>query len=244
MMEKYSKTFKINFRDVDNTKKLRMNSLVDYMQEIAGEHANALGLNFFGQEQEVYWIVARAKMCLEEYPMWDETIHIETYPAGVDKLFAVRRFDIYNQDNRAIGYIIGDYILMDVKTHRPVRPHQLGGKFEMLCNPYEGEVLPKLKAPVNREVEDYRKARYSEIDVNGHMNNTHYVRWAMDMLNVEELSKRQVQSIQTNYITSILENDEVKIIRGLNESGHTIVQGMSLDEKIIYWTSEIMFKDL
>lgn len=244
MIEKYSKHFKISFRDVDYTKKLRMNALVDYMQEIAGEHANALGLNFFGQETQVYWIVSRAKMHLDEYPRWDETIRIETYPAGIDKLFAVRRFDIYSEDNRQIGYIIGDYILMDVETHRPVRPQHLEGNFKVLCYPYEGEALPKLKAPISIEAKDSRKARYSEIDVNAHMNNAHYIRWAMDMISSEELMRKEVQSIQTNYITSILENDEVSIVRGLDEEGHTIIQGTSLDGKIVYWTSRIVFKDL
>lgn len=244
MIEKYTKSFNIGFRDVDRSMKLRMSSLVDYMQEIGGEHANQLGLNFFGQEKEVYWIVSRAKMYLEKYPNWEETITIKTYPAGIDKLFAVRRFDIYTKQNEQIGYIIGDYILMDTQTNRPVRPSGLTGNFEKLCYPYEGEALPKLKAPATILLEDRRKARYSEIDVNGHMNNAHYVRWAVDMMNAEEHVQKEVQSIQTNYVTSIVEGDEVNIIRGLDEEGHTLVQGTSLDGKIIYFTSKIIFKDL
>ncbi|MGL6174928.1 MAG: acyl-[acyl-carrier-protein] thioesterase, partial [Cellulosilyticaceae bacterium] len=207
MIEKYTKSFKVNFRDVDLRMKLRMSSLVDYMQEIAGEHAYELGLNFFGQEQEVYWIVSRAKMHLEEYPNWEETITMKTYPAGIDKLFAVRRFDIYNEAGKEIGYIIGNYILLDSVTNRPVRPTGLEGPIAKLCYPYEGESLPKLKAPVSVEMEDSRKARYSEVDINGHMNNAHYVRWAIDMMSSEELGRKAVQSIQTNYTTSITEGD-------------------------------------
>lgn len=244
MIEKYTKEFKISFRDVDLSMKLRMSSLVDYMQEIAGEHAYQLGLNFFGQEQEVYWIVSRAKMHLDEYPNWEEMITIKTYPAGIDKLFAVRRFDIYNEAGKEIGYIIGNYILLDTQTNRPVRPTSLKGSIEKLCYPYEGECLDKLKGPNLIEIEDSRKARYSEVDINGHMNNAHYVRWTIDMMSSDELSKRQVQSIQTNYTTSIMEGNTVKIVRGLDEEGNTIVQGMSVDEKVVYWTSKMIFKDL
>lgn len=244
MIEKYTKRFNIDFKDADLRMKLRMSSLVDYMQEIAGEHAYQLGLNFFGQEKEVYWIVSRAKMHLEEYPNWNDTITMSTYPAGIDKLFAVRRFDIHNEEGEAMGYIIADYVLMDTATQRPVRPQNLGGSFEMLCYPYEGESLPKLKAPVEVTSCDRRKARYSEIDVNGHMNNAHYVRWAMDMMSSRELAEKEVQSIQTNYITSILEGDEVSMARGLDENGDTIIQGTSLDGKTIYWTSKVIFKDL
>lgn len=244
MDNKYSKYFTINFRDVDYTMKMRMNALVDYMQEIAGEHAEQLGLNFFGPGQGIYWIVSRAKMHLDEYPMWNETIRIETYPAGIDKLFAVRRFDIYNEQGKAIGYIIGDYILLDAETHRPVRPTSLTGVFEVLCTPYQGESLPKLKRPVEITHEDSRKARYSEVDINNHMNNAHYIRWALDMMTSEELTKREVQSIQTNYITSIVEGNQVKIVRGLDEDGHTLIQGTTPDEQTVYWTSKIIFKDL
>lgn len=245
MIPKYSKTFKINFRDVDFKYDLTMNALVDFMQEVSGEHALELGIDFTTDEdQKAYWIVSRSKMHLERYPKWQEQIRIETYPVGIDKLFCMRRFDIFDEQNESIGYMIGYYILMDFRTHRPLRVQKMEGVLQSLNWPYEGEELPKLKRPETILQEEQRRVRSGEIDINQHMNNAHYIRWSTDMITCKEREQHTIQSIQTNYTTSLVEGDEVKIVRGLDEEGNTLIQGTSLDDKITYWTSKIVFKDL
>ena len=51
-----------------------------------------------------------------------------------------------------------------------------------------------------------------------------------------------IESIQTNYTTSLVEGDIAKVVRGLDEEGNTIIQGVSPDGAITYWTSKIVFK--
>ncbi|MEF9959533.1 MAG: thioesterase [Niameybacter sp.] len=245
MIAKYSKVFKVNFRDVDFKYNISMNALVDFMQEISGEHALELGIDFTTDEdQQMYWIVSRAKMHLDRYPRWQDNIRIETYPIGIDKLFCVRRFDIFDEEDQLMGYMIGYYILMDYHTHRPLRVQKMEGIIKTLNWPYEGEALPKLKEPQEVVKEELRKVHSGEIDINGHMNNAHYVRWATDMIDCKEYNVKCIESIQTNYTTSLVEGEEIQIIRGLDEEGNTLIQGMSLDQKTIYWTSKIVLKDL
>lgn len=244
MVSKYSKKFKVNFRDTDFNYNLRMSALVDFMQEVSGEHALALGIDYtMDEDQKAYWIVSRAKMHLDTYPRWQEHMRIETYPVGLEGLFAVRRFDLFDEEDRQIGYIIGYYILMDFKTHRPLRIKNMPEVSELLNWTYEGETLPKLKAPVEIVKEDIRKVRSGEIDINKHMNNAYYVRWATDMFDCSEYDESMIESIQTNYTTSLVEGDTTKVVRGLDEEGNTIVQGTSLDGSIIYWTSKIVLKN-
>ena len=243
MITKYSKNFKINFRDTDFNYNLRMNALVDFMQEVSGEHALSLGIDFTTDEdQKAYWIVSRAKMHLDTYPKWQDYILLETYPVGLEGPFAVRRFDIFDTEDRQIGYIIGYYILMDFKTHRPLRVKNMPEVASLLNWLYEGESLPKLKAPVEVIKEDTRRVRSGEIDINRHMNNAHYVRWSTDMLDCSEYDEKIIESIQTNYTTSLVEGDIAKVVRGLDEEGNTIIQGVSPDDAITYWTSKIVFK--
>ena len=70
----------------------------------------------------------------------------------------------------------------------------------------------------------------------------HYVRWATDMLDCSEYDEKIIESIQTNYTTSLVEGDIAKVVRGLDEEGNTIIQGVSPDGAITYWTSKIVFK--
>lgn len=244
MTPKHSKKFSIGFRDVDFKYQLTMNALVEFMQETSNEHANLLGFDFSEGDYAMYWIVSRAKMYIQKYPKYRETIRVETYPDGVDKLFAVRRFNIYNAQEELLGYIIGYYILMDGKTNRPIRIRNMQGNLATLEWSYEGETLPKLTRPSRIEKEEQRKVYSGEIDLNQHMNNAHYIKWATDMIGCKEYETKQIESIQTNYLTSLTEGITAKVIRGLDEEGNTMIQGTSLDESIVYWTSQIVFKDL
>lgn len=242
---RHSKYFTIPFRDVDQKGLMKMSALVDYMQETSNEHAGLLGIDFLEpyQGKTYYWIVSRAKMHLETYPRWQEQIRIETYPCGADRLFAVRRFEIYNAADEQIGYIIGYYIVLDGETHRPVRLRTFAKDFSLFDMQYEGEQLPKLEVEGITIKEDTRKVRSGEIDSNNHMNNAHYIRWTTDLFTCQELLEHPVRSIQTNYITSLVEGDSVQMVLTKDEQGNYIAQGMDLDKKIIYWTSMITLHD-
>ena len=215
-MKKYNKEFKINFRDTDKEGNLKINALVDFMQEIAREHATILGVNFEDENSKYYWIILRTKINIITIPKIDETIRIETYPSGVDKLFAVREFNIYNEKDEKLGDIKGYYLLME---HNKTMPVKIKGniEFPIFNNIYTGEKVEKL-LPTNLEIRNttMRKVYSSDIDVNGHMNNAHYVRWCLDMYDTNELYAKQIKSFQIQYVKQVMESEEVDMYRYKN----------------------------
>lgn len=243
---RYKETYKVNFDAIDFTGKLSIYGLSGFMQIIAANHASLLNFNFYKNTTNpgYYWIVSRVKYVLEEYPKWEENITIETYPAGYDKLYAVRKFDLYNEAGNKIGYIIGDYLLMDIERKRPVRIKGSEGNLSIMDFPYEGEKLLKLQMPDEVLRMENRKAYYSEMDLNGHMNNSHYVKWAMDMLPIEELKTHQVNSLEINYNAAIECGEEVKITLGRNEQGYYVVYGNTIDDAKNYFIAEIQLTSI
>ncbi len=239
MSLKLRETYKINFDTIDFTGKMSINGLSSFMQVIAGNHASILGFNYYknSSEPEYYWILSRVKYEVEVYPAWEDTVQMETYPGGYDKLYAVRLFDLYNEAGEQIGKITGDYVLMDSVTQRPVKIKGNTGKLAFLDFPYEGEKLKKLKLPKEAIQVERRKARYFEMDLNGHMNNAHYVRWTVDMLPMEVLTEYEIQSLEINYNTSVTFGMEVKVALTKDEEGHYIVYGNSLDDTKNYFVA-------
>ena len=64
-------------------------ALVAHFQEAAGRHAAALGVSMQDLLDEgKAWVLARLHLQLERWPRWTETIEIETWPSGLDGLFA------------------------------------------------------------------------------------------------------------------------------------------------------------
>lgn len=245
MKVRLKEAFLVDFDVIDFSGKMSIHGLSNYMQMIASHHANELEFNFYknGNDAGLFWIISKVKYVMESYPKWDEKITIETYPGGYDKLYAVRLFDICNDAGQKIGYIIGDYLLMDSEKLRPVRIKGGQGALKILDFPYEGEKLQKLKEPDEIIKEERRKAYYSEMDLNGHMNNSHYVKWAMDMLPLELIKNFEVSSLEINYNASIQYGAEVKMLFGRNKSGTYIVSGSSVEEGKNYFIAEIKLQE-
>ena len=169
MSLKLREEYKIAFDAIDFTGRITLNGICNYMQIIAGNHASLLKFNYYKTNglPDHYWIVSKVKYVMDAYPRWEEKIAMETYPGGYDKLYAVRLFDLFNEQGSKIGHIIGDYVLMDTNKQRPIRIKGIEGNLSCLDFPYEGEKLTKLVATGELQREDIRKARYYEIDVNG-----------------------------------------------------------------------------
>lgn len=239
-------TYKVQFDRVDFTGKMTLNGLCSYMQMIAANHASKLGFNYYknSEEPEYYWILSRAKYVVETYPKWEDEVQIETYPGGYEKLFAVRLFDIYKQ-NQKVGHIIGDYVLMDVKKHRPAKIKGATGALSFLDFPYEGESLEKIKVPTQDSIRtEVRKAYYSEMDLNGHMNNAHYIRWSVDMLSLDIFEAYEIASFEINYNTSITCDTKVVLQLILEDEKTYVVTGNSLDGTENYFIAKMVLEKI
>lgn len=239
-MTKFNKEFLITFRDTDRNGKLKTNVLVDFMQDIARADATDSSVNFESPNTEYYWIIIRNKINLWRTPMIGETIRIETFHSGLDRLYAVREFHIYDQDDHKLGNITGYYLLMQHDKARPVkiRGNESLAAFDIV---YTGEKIDKLSSPSGKlalQMSHKRRVFSSEIDGNGHMNNAHYVRWCFDMYDTNELMTKDVKSFQIQYTKELLENAEISINRYAD--GYVVGE----DEQTIYFIGKIEFEDI
>ena len=237
--------YKVPFDNIDFTGKINMNGISSYMQIIAANHASILGFNYYKNGEsmpEYYWIISRVKYVIDQYPLWEEEFTITTYPGGYDKLYAVRCFDLCTVEGKPIGKIIGDYLLMDVKKQRPARIKGAQGNLACLDFPYEGEKLEKLRLPETHNLEQIRCAYYSELDLNGHMNNAHYVRWIVDALPLELLKAHEISSLEINYNTSITYGVNVKVCLSQQDPLNYMIYGNSLDDETNYFIAKVALR--
>nr|WP_302597625.1 acyl-ACP thioesterase domain-containing protein [uncultured Cellulosilyticum sp.] len=244
MKVQLKETYEVEIDDIDFSSHMSLIGMAKYMQNIAAHHATELGFDYYknGTEPKYYWVLSRVKYVLHKSIKWQDKFSLTTYPGGCDKLFAVRLFDIRDENNQPIGHIIGDYILIDTAKKRPTRITAKEPVFEVLNFKYEGEQLDKLALPENIIARERRKARYSEIDVNGHMNNTQYIKWILDMLPLETHKEKAVETLQINYNTSVMYQDEVEVVIGNAEDEGYLVAGMSIDGKTNYFTAYMTLK--
>lgn len=239
-MDTFSKEFLITYREVDCKNQMKLNTVVDFMQDMSRLHATKLGIAYATDDSPYYWVIMRTKVVLEDYPKLDDVIRMETFIEGQDALLSVRRFNIYNSNNKQIGYIQGYYLLMDKKLHTPVRMKNADSALAIHNYPYQGVKLHKLVPHITEVKRSFKRRVYSgEIDSNNHMNNAHYVRWALDMFTTKELLENPVREIEVQFMKEMLEGTEVTMELGVDTYGDTYVTGLNENNNLIHYRCKV-----
>jgi acyl-ACP thioesterase len=204
-MDIWQETFPVDFASVDRSDCVTLAGTFDYFQEAAIRHAENLGvgrdaMNRTGQG----WILSRISVLLDRRPRQGETITVRSWPRGWERLFAVRDYDI--RDGSGVPVVRGRsfWLILDIAKRRPLRPQTLMNTLPL----NEGvDALPggalELEARDNLQKAGERRAAYSDIDYNGHVNNARYVQWIQDILENEDLERARRMRLDINYLSEI-----------------------------------------
>lgn len=211
-MGKYAKSFKVQFSETDFTLKLKLYALVNKMQETSSLHAEELGMGYEELEaNNLGWIISKYRIKLDEYPRWEDTLTLETWPSGIDKLFAMRSFNIYNQEKKKIGSIYSAYVLIDIKTGRPQRTSAMPAEFPVVIEEGAQELL-RFRIPKEEPLRiSSRQVYYTDLDLNMHMNNACYIQWIEDCFSLDHHKNKQITDIQVNFISGATIGEEVQL---------------------------------
>jgi medium-chain acyl-[acyl-carrier-protein] hydrolase len=228
----YKKKYYIGLSDVDFTKALKLSTLFNYLQDISSEHVEKLGIGISTLERKygVAWILIRARVDIVRNPVWGEEIFLETWHQESRKLDFERDFIVRDSNGNSIASAVSTWVIVDIKT-REIR------KTELLSFSYPPNImeraidckLGKLK-PFGQKEAVYKKAiGYSDIDFNGHINNSKYVDYALDCFSIENHISYGVKSIEINYISEALPGDIIVLYRDISalNSSLLFIEGIS-----------------
>ena len=200
-MDIIEKTFPVPFDTIDQSDRLTISSVFGFFQDAAINHAESLGV---GRERlaetGVAWILSRISVFVERRPKWKEMITVRSWPRSWEKLFACRDYDILDESGKPIIFGRSRWLIVDMGKRRPMRPQTFTETLPL----NEGlDALPGGCASIeNRECSakaGERRAVYSDIDYNGHVNNVRYIQWIQDAADAEALVKADSIRLDMNY---------------------------------------------
>ncbi|MFA5851755.1 MAG: acyl-ACP thioesterase domain-containing protein, partial [Spirochaetales bacterium] len=100
-------------------------SIANYFQEAAGDHALILGVGMDAMfSQGRTWMLSRVDIEIEDLPRSGDEVIVRTWPAGTDRIFAMRYIELLSADGRLLAGALYDYFIVDLEKRRPMRPEK------------------------------------------------------------------------------------------------------------------------
>jgi len=227
----YYQTFKIRAAEVDQKKQLRWDAFAAYMQEVAWEHANRLkvGKQFFDENK--FWVLSRLQIKIERFPVWGDEVVLSTWPKGIDKLFALRDFEMKTREGEILLSATSAWLILQADTKRPIRPDSILAKLNPVAHleAIEGTADKiNINSFTTSRHSITRTARASDLDMNGHVNNVTYLRWAIDYIHeTEVISSLPIHKMAINYLSETFFHEPISISIASESMQSIVIAGIS-----------------
>lgn len=215
MLNIWQESHNIRFGDIDRSDRLTLASVFDLFQEAAISHADNLGVgrDSMAKTGQV-WILSRMSVQVDRRPAYGETVTIRSWPRGGERLFALRDYDIRDASDRPLAGGSSAWLIIDLEKRRPLRPQAVMDSLPLneglRALPSGAAGLAELKNP---EKSAERRAAYSDLDYNGHVNNVRYVQWIQDALEPALFEKAGRMRLDINYLNEIHPGELIELWR-------------------------------
>ncbi len=222
-MKRYQDQVSVRSYDADQAGRLKPGSLFNYFQEAAWRHAEMLGFGYEGLlEHDLFWVLSRIQLEWADELRWGDEVTVETWPKGVSKLFALRDFIVRRADGTEAVRATSAWLTLDLESKRPRRPENIMDASVMLEDDHAIEEFPgKIAMPTDLHRADSRVARYSDLDVNRHVNNARYVDWLFDALPPRPDTPVPFTRLNVQFTGEARLNEELDVLTEVHESTGT-----------------------
>ena len=217
-MEKiYEKRMQIPNVAVDCFGRMKAAWLLACVQEVAGEHSRLLGVsNGEYNGRRLFWAVTRHKVEITRLPGAEEVITLKTWPCPTTRVAYPRATAAYDEGGNELFRVMSLWVLMDVDSRAMILPGKSGVEVEGVA--FGNEVpAPGSLAPTAGEHSETRRVRFTDLDTNGHMNNTQYLTWVEDLLPGTFHGDHPVKGFTVCYLNEAREGQTLELSWTLEE---------------------------
>jgi len=196
---------------VNPQKRLGLIGLLNILQDIAWIHGSDLGHGYEAMMAKGWiWVLTRQQLIMSDWPAWGDTINVRTWVRPINGVLVLRDYEIM-AGQRKVGECTASWLTVNAATRRPVRLAYddtdvlTRDDYNLALNPGRIAVSDAL-----RPIADFQ-VRNSDLDPNGHVNNTRYAQWILDAVPLSAHRAWYVDGYEVNFLAETSVGDRVVI---------------------------------
>jgi acyl-ACP thioesterase len=221
-----------------------MGVLGNHLLNCAGFHSTDRGFGMASLNEDNYtWVLSRLAIELDEMPYQYEEFTIQTWVENIYRLFTDRNFAIINKDGKKIGYARSVWAMINLATRKPADLLALhgGGIVNYVCEePCPIEKPSRIKVDT-QEVTSTLVAKYSDIDINGHVNSIRYIEHILDLFPLEMYKTKRIRRFEMAYVAESYYGDELSFIKQKVAEGEYHLEVKKSEQEVVC-RSKVIFE--
>lgn len=173
-----------------------------YLLHAASIHAAQRGFGFNDMnDRHTAWVLSRLAIEMTEYPGMSEKITLYTWIEDAARLFTNRCFELVNADGKSFGFARSIWAAIDVETRRPTSLDIEALNVYKVDRPCPIEKPGKITPVENDTPGDPYEIKYSDLDVNGHLNSIKYMEHLLDMFDIKVYEEKAISRFEIAYLS-------------------------------------------
>ena len=203
--------------ECDATDHLTVKALARYFQDVAEAQAASVGNGYDALIQMgKAWVICRMYLQINQMPKLHDSVMLNTWPRKNTGLFAVRDYQLCDEQGRTQASGTAYWAVIDFKTRRVERLQ--GGMMDRYTleeiQATDMDTLDKLRHPEFTDADLISKitAEASFIDHTFHVNNAEYLRIVSDYLTQDKFNITNL-GIQIDFFLETKQGDTMSVFR-------------------------------
>lgn len=229
--EVYNKEIVFTFSNCNMHRKIKLSTLLTFFSDIAGEDYTVRGLSHsFLNEEGFVFLVSSYSVNFIRKPSEGELLTLRTWEQGVSGPKISREYEIVDSNGKVLVSAKSIWCLVDPNNHKIQRPNKFPYK-EFTVNNHKADAkdCEKIKYSNEKKIGE-RKILYSDIDANGHVNNSKYGDFIIDAISFKD-AEREMRAFQIEFICEAKYGDDIEIYAEYNYDKTEIIVIGRVDDK-------------
>ncbi len=236
----YGQTFVPDFSDYDAQGRLKLSTLLRCLAESAGMACSALGYNrsWMLEHHHVYLLSQYRVRFSETFDYApDRALRITTWEEGSKGASVIRNYRLTDAADREVALVCSTWLLVDPDTHKLLRPSDFSGEVPRLQPGYPVPMPGKLRVEQTKE-QVFREIRYSDLDMNGHVNNAKYADIITDVI-PKRFRTQKLVDFQIRYKKEAKLGDVLSV--GITETEDVLTVYGTLPDQSLCFDARLIF---
>ncbi|MGE4586768.1 MAG: acyl-[acyl-carrier-protein] thioesterase [Mangrovibacterium sp.] len=221
-MEKYRQQIRIQSHHTNQYGKASLCSLFQHMLESAWAHAQVMDWGYKQlHNKNMFWVLSRMYMEVEEYPGWQDEIMLRTWSAGTDGMYAYREFILEDKRGKVLLRANTAWLILDIVSKKIILLRNYRKTFPRCSTKQVCREPERLRPGKPEGTLNYSPVRFSELDINRHFNSVRALERVLDRFGIEFLNDHEPATLEVNYLKEGLAGDSLAVFTQNSGAGAT-----------------------